>query len=145
MRILVCGGRDFANVAELPWNMPGDDPERLRVEREYEFGWQWLENHILDLEDSIYGELIIITGMATGADTLGYDFGKNYADKVLEFPADWNTYGRKAGPIRNKQMLEEGKPDLIVAFPGGRGTAHMVRIAKEAGVKVIEVKYKENE
>jgi hypothetical protein len=36
-------------------------------------------------------------------------------------------------------MLREGKPDLVIAFPGGRGTAHMTRIALEAGLKVIEI------
>jgi hypothetical protein len=36
-------------------------------------------------------------------------------------------------------MLMEGKPDLVVGFPGGRGTAHMCRIAGEAGVEVIEI------
>ena len=55
------------------------------------------------------------------------------------FQADWAGLGRKAGPIRNKLMLDEGKPDLVVAFPGGRGTAHMTRIARGAGIEVIEV------
>jgi hypothetical protein len=43
------------------------------------------------------------------------------------------------GPIRNKQMLEEGKPDLMVAFPGERGTANMCKQAREAGVPVMVV------
>lgn len=46
------------------------------------------------------------------------------------------TNGKAAGPIRNQRMLDEGKPDLVVAFPGGRGTADMVRRAKAAGVPV---------
>jgi hypothetical protein len=45
----------------------------------------------------------------------------------------------KAGPLRNYQMLEEGKPDLVVAFPGGGGTKDMVRRAVKAGVSVHEV------
>jgi hypothetical protein len=53
--------------------------------------------------------------------------------------AEWETLGRKAGPIRNERMLTEGKPDLVVAFPGGRGTAHMTRLAREAGVEVVEI------
>jgi hypothetical protein len=48
------------------------------------------------------------------------------------------AWAGKAGPIRKQQMLDEGKPDLVVAFPGGRGTAHMVRIARAAGIEVIE-------
>jgi hypothetical protein len=53
--------------------------------------------------------------------------------------ADWNTHGRAAGPIRNQRMLDEVKPELVVAFPGGRGTADMVRRAREAGVNVYLV------
>lgn len=53
--------------------------------------------------------------------------------------ADWEDLGRKAGPIRNQRMLDDGRPELVVAFPGGPGTAHMCRIAREAGVEVIEV------
>jgi hypothetical protein len=48
---------------------------------------------------------------------------------VIEFPANWKVYGRAAGPIRNMKMLLEGKPDLVVAFPGGIGTADMVKKA----------------
>ncbi len=52
-------------------------------------------------------------------------------------PAEWSKYGRRAGPIRNKQMLDVGKPHLVVAFPGGAGTANMVKQAKAAGVPII--------
>jgi hypothetical protein len=55
------------------------------------------------------------------------------------YPADWAKHGRAASPIRNQQMLDEGRPNLVVAFPGGRGTADMVRRARSAGVEVIEV------
>ena len=51
--------------------------------------------------------------------------------------AEWHRLGRKAGPIRNQRMLDEGKPDLVVAFPGGTGTAGMVALACKAGVRVI--------
>lgn len=54
----------------------------------------------------------------------------------MTFPANWDRFGKAAGPIRNKWMLEYGQPDLVVAFPGGKGTAHMVKIATEAGVAV---------
>lgn len=59
---------------------------------------------------------------------------------VESYPADWKRYGRAAGPIRNRQMLEEGKPDLIIAFHSNlaesRGTANMVKIARKAGIEV---------
>jgi len=57
---------------------------------------------------------------------------------VIPFPPEWKRYGPKAGPIRNKQMLDEGRPDLVVAFPGGNGTNDMVKKAKAAGIEVIE-------
>ncbi len=55
---------------------------------------------------------------------------------VQTFRPDWKRFRRAAGPIRNKQMITEGKPDLVVAFPGGRGTANMVELARAAGVPV---------
>ena len=59
--------------------------------------------------------------------------------ECLTFPADWKTYGRAAGPLRNARMIAEGKPDLVLAFPGGRGTADMTRKARAAGVEVRAV------
>lgn len=50
---------------------------------------------------------------------------------------EWAAQGKKAGPLRNQRMLEERKPDVVIAFPGGRGTADMVRRAEAAGVEVI--------
>jgi hypothetical protein len=55
-------------------------------------------------------------------------------------PADWKRHGRGAGPTSNKLMLEEHQPDLVVAFPGGKGTAHMVGLAEKAGTKVVFAK-----
>ena len=80
----------------------------------------------------------IIHGMARGADRLGGEYGKSHGKHVLEYPALWNTYGRRAGPIRNAQMLEEGQPDLVVAFRGlnSRGTQDMINKARKAGVPV---------
>ena len=55
---------------------------------------------------------------------------------VEEFAADWRGHGRAAGPMRNADMLAIGVPDLVVAFPGGRGTANMVKQARAAGIRV---------
>jgi hypothetical protein len=54
------------------------------------------------------------------------------------FYADWDKHGRAAGPIRNQQMLDEGKPDLVVAFllPQGSGTLDMIRRTEKAGIEV---------
>jgi len=78
-------------------------------------------------------------GMARGADMLAWQWAHDFGIPTCEFPADWDRHRRSAGTIRNEQMLREGKPDLVIAFPGGRGTAHMVRIAKAAGVPVRDV------
>jgi hypothetical protein len=59
---------------------------------------------------------------------------------VSAHPADWFSHGKAAGPIRNQEMLAMEAPALVVAFPGGRGTADMVRRARKAGVDVLEVK-----
>ena len=57
---------------------------------------------------------------------------------VETYPADWDRHGKSAGPIRNRQMLAEGHPDLVVAFPDtvSRGTWDMIGAARHAGVKV---------
>lgn len=66
------------------------------------------------------------------AHQLGYE--------TMDFPADWDKYGRSAGPIRNGEMLKQGKPDLVVAFhddiENSKETKDMVRQAREAGIPV---------
>lgn len=52
--------------------------------------------------------------------------------------ADWNRHGTRAGPLRNQEMIDEA-PDLVVAFPGGRGTADCVRRALAANIPVSDV------
>lgn len=109
MRVLVCGGRDYDNVARA--------------------------EEVLDALDID----VIIEGGARGADNLGYQYAYRHDILVETFPARWDRHGKAAGPLRNQRMLDEGKPDLVVAFPGGRGTADMVRRAKKAGVPVKEI------
>lgn len=113
MRVLVCGGRDYS--------------DQTRVFKELIF-----------LRTSP-GKLIIIEGGASGADALAADFAKRYWVEHIQFKADWGKHGKAAGPIRNQQMIEEGKPDLVLAFPGGIGTANMIKQSKAAGIKVIVI------
>ena len=123
LKILVCGGRDY-----YKYSVVKDNLENIINEI-------WLEN-----EEE---EITIIQGGATGADFLAKVFVLDeYSEylKLEEYKAEWGRYGKAAGGIRNQQMLDEGKPDLVIAFPGGVGTADMVRRAKKAGVKVIEVR-----
>ena len=84
--------------------------------------------------------VVIIHGAARGADSLADDYGSERGLRVIRYPADWNTHKKAAGPIRNRLMLTDGQPHVIVAFPGGNGTADMIRQGKKAGVPVYEVK-----
>jgi hypothetical protein len=70
--------------------------------------------------------------------------GKGARHPVSTFFAAWHEHGRGAGPIRNRQMLEEGRPDLVVAFPGGHGTAGMIKLALKAGVPVEMINLVDN-
>lgn len=121
MKILVCGGRNY------------DDWETFR-----KVLWKY---YVEGLRTPVDGKssLEIISGMARGADSMAVSFAKTFGLKLHEYPADWAWHGKGAGAIRNRQMLNEGKPDLVVAFPGGVGTYHMISIAKRAGVRVIEI------
>jgi hypothetical protein len=87
----------------------------------------------------------IIHGGAAGADWCAGAVAELRDIPQSVFKADWKAHGRAAGPIRNQQMLDQGKPDLVLAFPGGRGTADMVRRAKAAGVEVREIAARRNE
>ena len=86
---------------------------------------------------------LVIEGEARGADTLAREYGERHGIPVLAFPADWNKHGRAAGPIRNKQMLTEGKPELVVAFrgPNSKGTQNMIDQSKKSNipVKVVDI------
>jgi hypothetical protein len=110
-RVLVCGGRYFRD--------------------------KWSVYDCLDAMSP--SPALIIEGGALGADYIARGWAIDRGVDYLTFVADWHGLGRAAGPLRNQQMLDEGKPDLVVAFPGGSGTADMVRRAKAAGVRVIEV------
>lgn len=87
-------------------------------------------------------DTLIINGAARGADKLSTSAAITLSLKYKEYPADWKKYGKAAGPIRNRLMLEEGKPDLVLAFhphlyTESKGTLDMVTVALAAGVKVI--------
>ena len=98
--------------------------------------------------DSAMGDLIRLRGMpecvvnggALGADFMAKRWAERHAVEARSVAADWGLHGKAAGPIRNQIMLDKYKPDLVVAFPGGKGTADMVRRSREAGVDVAEIK-----
>jgi len=109
MRVLVCGGRNYTNYKSLSAALNG-----LHID-------------------------VLIHGAAAGADSLADRWARMNGVQREAYPADWDTHGKAAGPIRNKQMLVEGKPDFVVAFPGGTGTANMVKQAEAAGIRVLRV------
>lgn len=111
MKLLVCGGRDF------------NDPDRL---------WTHLEDLRIDSFDGIE---MIIHGGADGADSLAGAWAQMHGIMEVVVPAPWQHYGKRAGMLRNQWMLRL-KPDLVVAMPGGRGTAGMVKLAEKAGVPI---------
>lgn len=113
MRVLVCGGRNYS--------------DRSRV-----------VNVLCKLHFEA-GISCIIEGGANGADRLAREWANTSIVPVETYEADWENQGSFAGPARNTRMLNEGKPDLVIAFPGGRGTADMVRKARRAGVEVVEI------
>jgi hypothetical protein len=115
MRILICGSRNWKNSVSI-----------LNQVKKYK-----------------NKDPIIISGGANGADNLA-DLVSNWLDlRFMRFPAKWDKYHRAAGPIRNQQMLDEGKPDLVIAFhrdlSKSRGTKDMIARAKKAGIKVRHI------
>jgi hypothetical protein len=112
MRVLVCGDRNWTNK------------EAIRAQ-------------LLHRKGYIDG---IIEGGARGADSLAGECADELEIFCMVFPAEWDKYGKAAGPIRNQQMLNEGKPDLVLAFhkdiENSKGTKHMVKISRKAGIPV---------
>ena len=121
MRVLVCGGRDF-----------GKNPDQTDNDAEIYFLCDTLEDIRLEHPD-----MVVIQGEAPGADRLARRWAEIVGVPVLSFPADWDRYGHNAGPVRNLQMITEGKPDLVVAFRGGAGTKNMIKQALQHEIEVI--------
>ena len=111
MRVLVCGSRNWTD-----------------------------RQMIMDVLKDLPKDTVIIEGEAPGADSLAASVAEELGFEVVRFPADWARYGRSAGPVRNKQMLVEGKPDQVIAFSDdlekSTGTLNMVTIAMRANVSV---------
>lgn len=104
MKVLVCGGRKYTDAETI--------------------------DKVLSTLDIT----ILAHGGATGADSLAGEWAHRNHIPCNVFSADWRKYGKGAGPERNQRMLDQFKPDLVLAFPGGRGTADMVKRALAAGV-----------
>ena len=87
---------------------------------------------------TLRSEDTIVHGAARGADTLAADLAVKYNMTVIGVPADWATHGKKAGPLRNQRMLDEHRPDFVLAFPtkDSIGTWDMIKRAANAGIPV---------
>lgn len=126
MRVLCCGSRDFADL------------------------------HMIETELALVAEhsapdplLVVIEGGAKGADSIArgwaarcrarYSAQRTVHVQALTFSADWERYGKAAGPVRNQQMIDDGAPELVIAFVNkaledSRGTWDMVQRAQAAGI-----------
>ena len=129
MRVLVCGGRCWGEVRRGA--SPGE-VETASFQRSLLF-------NALDSTHRILPITLLISGGAKGADTHAVNWAKSRKVPYRVFEPLWDVHGKPAGIIRNRQMLDEGKPDIVIAFPGGRGTAHMIKIASEKQVHVRHI------
>lgn len=115
VRVLVCGDRNWTDI-----------------------------DTIRRVLDSIPNLELVIEGESTGADTLARNVAREMGVFVLPVRADWPKYKKAAGPIRNRRMIEEGKPNLVVAFHNdlskSKGTRNTVELARKFGIPVKLVK-----
>lgn len=80
----------------------------------------------------------VVCGMSRGVDTLGRHWAENTGVAIKDFPADWSTYGKAAGPIRNEAMAEYADALILVWNGMSGGSADMLRRAKAHGLKIYE-------
>lgn len=110
MKILVCGGRNYK------------DKEKVYIALA-----------------KIAPTIVITGGCPSGADFYAKEFCRDHKVDIVEYPAQWNLLGPKAGPMRNQYMLDTNTDiKLVAAFPGGRGTQDMVKRALKAKIVVIK-------
>lgn len=111
---LICGGRDFSRITLFTQSMR-------------------------DVVDQRGCPICIIHGGYKGADTMADNWAREWEVDCIRVAARWLQHGKKAGPLRNTRMIEAyGNIDLVIAFPGGKGTADMIRKAKAANIPVID-------
>ena len=112
-KVVICGGRDFNN-------------------------YELLEEKCNEILKGFFVE--VVSGCAKGADSLGVRYAEKKKVKVVEFPANWEKYGRSAGPERNKKMAKYA--DMVIAFWDGKskGTKSMISLAKKSRLIVHVVR-----
>lgn len=141
MKILVCGGRDFGDLTRKKrgteeWNSA--EQQRIYLFNQLDI----LCAKFSKFHTPPHKDIEIVSGAARGADSAASAYAIANNLKLHEFPADWKRYGPSAGPIRNQQMIDEARPDLVVAFPGKTGTQDMIRRALENKIPVRFIGYR---
>lgn len=118
LKVIIAGSRDF------------NDYELLKTK----------VDNILSQKKKTH-KIYILSGKARGADSLGERYAAEHSLEVLSFPADWDTFGKRAGVKRNAEMANEA--DALIAFWDGEshGTKHMIDIATKKGLLVRTIKY----
>lgn len=111
--VIVCGGRDYNGRKYVFENLD-------RLSEELRFYW-------------------LAHGGASGADALASEWAYDRGVNQTCYKAQWDTYGRSAGPVRNLEMFRQVRPKHVIAFPGGKGTKHMMSVALAGGATVIEL------
>jgi hypothetical protein len=99
------------------------------------------KQHVFSVLDELHENRtigLLVHGNAPGADELAEKWAKSRQVMYLGVPAPWKQLGNAAGPIRNSYMLDKSKPDVVIAFPGGRGTADMFGKAERQNVTMMD-------
>lgn len=109
MIAIVCGGRNFEDV-------------------------EFIRNTL----DELQPDCIIQKG-CRGVDSITKEWAEHSGIPCFTCPANWDYHGKKAGPLRNKWMLDFTKATHLIAFPGGVGTRGMIELAKKANLEIVEV------
>ena len=117
-KTIIAGGRDF-----MDYNLLKEKTDKILQEKK------------------VTHKIVIISGCARGADTLGLRYASENTFDVEEYPADWDKYGKKAGYVRNVEMAENA--DALIAFWDGKskGTKHMIDIATERNLPIRVIRY----
>lgn len=124
-RLIIAGSREF------------DDYPLMKA--------AWIDKFSPD--QKVIPNIEVVSGGARGADRLGEELARNYGMKLTMFPADWSSFGKRAGVIRNQQMAdyasETGHVGYLLAFWDGtsRGTRNMIDLANKRGLDVTVIRY----
>lgn len=116
-KVIIAGGRDFNNY------------ELLKTKCDY---------YLSNLDNA---EIVVISGTARGADSLGEQYAKERGYKIDSHPADWDKYGKSAGYRRNKEMVDIASAAICFWDGKSKGTKHTIDLCKDKGIPYKIVKY----